>query len=130
MKRILVTGSRDWWSMAIIEHALFETLSDLVGKVSRVRSEVVLVSGACPSGADFLTERIATRKFKMRVERHPAKWGQYGNYAGFKRNEEMVNLGADICLAFIMNNSPGATHCLGLAKAAEIPTAVYRARRN
>lgn len=108
--RILVTGSRDWEDGKAIAAALL---------ASGARVGVTLVHGACPTGADAIADRIA-QTFAMNIERHPADWEKYGKRAGFIRNKEMVDAGADICLAFIKNHSRGASMTAMLAERAGI----------
>lgn len=111
--RILVTGSRDWADRHTLKHALLDYEAE-------PPAQTTVVVGACPTGADLLAEWYAV-DWQWEVERHPADWKTYGKAAGFRRNAEMVALGADVCLAFIRNGSRGATHCADLAEKAGIP---------
>lgn len=56
------------------------------------------------------------------VEPHPADWDTYGKSAGFVRNQKMVDLGANLCIAFIHNNSRGASMTARIANQAGILT--------
>jgi hypothetical protein len=118
VKRVLVTGSRDWADRVVIRQALADAWAWY--------SPAVLVSGACPTGADALAEECWSH-WGGEVERHPADWARHSTRAGPLRNREMVALGADLCLAFIRNGSRGATHCAELAIEKRIETKVYRA---
>jgi len=115
MKRILITGSRTWDDRYAISRELSYTYAELGG------GHIVLVSGACPTGADRLCEDVWNSQ-RLPVERHPADWTTHGKRAGFVRNAEMVAFGADICLAFIRDGSKGATHTANLAEKAGIET--------
>lgn len=114
-RRVLVTGSRRWTDPTTVRDALRSVWGD---------GQTVLVSGACPHGADRIAEMFWTR-WGGQVERHPADWGTHGRSAGFRRNAAMVELGADVCLAFIRGGSPGASHAARLAEEAGIPTRRY-----
>jgi hypothetical protein len=122
MPRILVTGSRTWTNRTVIQSALRQAWMDL-----GANHHCVLVSGHCPDGADAIAEAWWAQS-GMPVERHPANWLQYGASAGPRRNKEMVDLGADICLAFMVGQSKGTAGTIALAKAAGIPTVIHEAR--
>ena len=115
MFRLLVTGSRDWSDVQVITREL-EIVQAHEGE------QVVLVSGNC-RGADLIAEEVAV-KFGWMIERHPADWKTHGKRAGFVRNAEMVEKGADYCLAFVKDNSAGASNTVVKARIAKIPTKV------
>ena len=113
--RILVTGSRDWpyWNM----------LNDALNKYAN-EQDIVIVHGDCPTGADAMAQRWAEYQGVV-VERYPAPWERYGKRAGFIRNSMMVAMGADVCLAFILNGSKGASMTARLADEAGIEVIRY-----
>jgi hypothetical protein len=133
--RILVTGSRDWSDADTIRKAFRTYSRDVL-----IPSDVMVVHGAA-HGADNLAGKIA-HMFGMMTEEHPANWDDCGDdcgpehwryrmgkpycpRAGFKRNELMVNLGADVCVAFIRNGSKGASMTARMAEKAGIPVHRY-----
>lgn len=142
MIRILITGSRSWVARNLLGMGLVHAAAELAGPTDE---PVTLVSGACPHGADRMAEEFA-ESWGWVIERHPADWngpcrdscrpghrrnGPRGDYcpaAGNYRNQDMVDLGADACLAFRMAGSRGTTHCGEAAERAGIPTRWIEAR--
>jgi hypothetical protein len=116
--RVLVTGSRSWTDDRTVQRALADALIDCYPET------LTVVHGACPNGPDAVAGRwVANLNVTaVRVEPHPADWDRHGKAAGFRRNAEMVQTGADLCLAFIRDRSRGASHCAALAEKAGIPT--------
>jgi hypothetical protein len=124
--RVLVSGSRTWDDAKTIRLALEAVAT---GAIEAAVPLVTVVHGACPRGADEIADqwvRWYRGKTLVIAERHPALWTKYGKRAGIVRNEIMVSRGADLCLAFIRDDSPGATHCAELASDAGIPLRVWR----
>jgi len=125
---------------------------DCLTTAIKVRDTTLTVAhGACKSGADALANAWAVwhernnTDIGVHVERHPAQWDgpcrpqcqpQHRRYdprgwdvcpaAGFYRNEDMVHLGADIVLAFIADESKGATHCARYAEQSGLQVVYFR----
>ena len=116
--RVLVTGSRTWTDATAITGALAE-LQQQYG------DRLVVVHGACRTGADRIADGWA-RRHGVATETHPADWAA-GRGAGPARNAAMVATSPDVCLAFIRDQSPGATGCADLADRAGIPTTRHTA---
>lgn len=129
--RVLVTGSQLWTDKKLIFEELDYALESLCRDDTDTEYIFELVHGHCPNGADaFADEWGVLRKsegFPIVIERHKADWkGPRKRGAGYARSAEMVKLGADHCLAFILDESPGSTHCSDLAEKAGINTQIFR----
>lgn len=126
--RILVTGSRDWTDERAVARAL--------DSAARPGELIIVVHGGA-RGADLLAEEHARERGWV-VEEHQADWAALGNSAGCVRNQEMVDTGPDVCLAFIKpcrkagcgkpkpHDSHGVSDCMKRARAANITTEEYR----
>lgn len=132
--RVLVTGSRDWRDHDVVRDALTHA------RYEAPQGPMVVVHGACPGGADAIAAWWAASLGRnpglaITAEAHPADWATWGRTAGFRRNAEMVEAGANLCLAFVNactipachrrpqpHGSHGATHCARLAEGLGIPT--------
>lgn len=138
--RVLVTGSRIWRDGALVR----AKLQDCLDTCLTVSQRLTIVHGGCRSGADAYADGWA--RWQNRHGRpvnppevHPARWEEPCGHAcrpghrrpdprgwdvcpqaGFFRNEHMVALGADLCLAFVAEHSKGATHCANHAAEAGI----------
>lgn len=119
VRRILVTGSRDWTDEALVAKVLFGYWYE-AGR----SNDVVLVHGAA-QGLDQMAASIWTKN-GQHAEAYPADWNLYGKRAGIIRNLKMIDLQPEHCFAFIKNQSRGASHCAAAADAAGIPTTIFR----
>ncbi|WP_080989611.1 SLOG family protein [Mycolicibacterium conceptionense] len=116
--RILITGSRHWHDRAAVERALRDVAAGLYPE------EVTVVHGDCPyGGADIIAAEIAAG-WGCTVEAYPAEMGADGHVLGPARNQRMVDLGADICLAFPDSKSRGTWDCVRRAEKAGIPISI------
>lgn len=129
--RVLVTGSRDWPTRGRVAFELNECFDRL-----NPGERLTVVHGGASRGADFDARTWCLRRAHLgdpvTEERRMADWIVHGKCAGMIRNAEMVEAGADVCLAFIApclrctrpepHGSHGATHCADLAEKAGIET--------
>lgn len=121
-RTFIVTGSRDWSDVDEVVQAL-ENRFSRIGK-----GLMYVVHGNCPTGVDAIAQAWVDSKDEPDIiaVRYPADWDLLGRGAGMARNKLMVDQGADEVLAFIRNNSPGASGCVRLAKKAGIPVTLVR----
>lgn len=119
-RRILVTGSRSWENELTISRALRAAHYYLPGQ------NRVLVHGACPRGADAIADRLVRDLYQWEIEHRPADWDRFGNAAGPIRNQEMVQSGVDLCLAFWKGRSVGTGITIRLAGEAGVTTWIWR----
>lgn len=115
--RVLVTGSRTWPDHDKIEAELSRFLDD--------HPDLVVVHGACPRGADEIAHRWCQAS-GVAEEPYPADWKHDGKSAGYLRNARMVASRPAGVLAFIHNNSRGATHCADYAEREGLPVRRWR----
>jgi predicted Rossmann-fold nucleotide-binding protein len=108
-QRAIVCGGRKYKDSDAVRQALVEHTEE---------GAVIVTGGAM--GADALARRIGLDlKRGHIIEEHDAKWERYGKAAGPVRNQEMVNLGADLCIAF--PGGKGTRDCVQRCLAAGIP---------
>jgi YspA, cpYpsA-related SLOG family len=132
--RVLITGSRDFRNYAVTKQALTEVTADQEGPHT-------LVHGAA-RGADSLAAVVA-RQLEWAIEEHPADWtapcrdtckhngrqyrpdgSEYCPSAGSRRNQLMVDLGADVLVALYKRGAKnrGTGDAVRRAAKAGIPT--------
>jgi hypothetical protein len=129
--RLLISGSRRHTDIELIRAVL-------VCAGRRLGRDTVLVHGAA-TGVDTIAAGIWER-WALPVEPHPADWGRcipacpplhrkvrrdgdsWCPTAGSRRNQAMVDAGADLMLALPFGPSAGTRDCARRAHAAGIPT--------
>lgn len=141
--RAIVTGSRGWKD----QDRVHEVLDALHAVTVEMRRILVLREGECPEGVDHMAkEWVEVQSVRMpgttRLDGWAANWRSCapdcppGHFrrgrcptAGFRRNEEMVDAGAEVCLAFWKDSSNGTKHCSEYARKSGIPTVMWRMDR-
>ncbi len=99
--RVIVTGSRTWNRPSLVYEILTEVHKN------QLPDTLTVTEGGCPTGADWFARSWVQSRLDASIETvvgvtHPADWKRLGKYAGRARNAHMANLGADLCLAFMM----------------------------
>lgn len=89
--RILVCGGRDDANPWRVWSAL--------DAVRDKRGPLILIHGACRTGADYHAHRWAQAR-KVTEETYPADWPVHGDAAGPLRNRQMVESGLDGAVVF------------------------------
>lgn len=114
--RVLICGGRDFQDGKII----FEWLQDVRNACP---VECVIEGGA--KGADTLG-KIAAFTLGIPVMEFPANWPKYGNGAGPRRNQDMIDIGQpDLCLAFPTPASRGTWDMIKRVENAGIEVKIY-----
>lgn len=123
--RVLVTGSRHVTpdQRSFVRHIL--TAVHQADRQFHGPRTMMVVHGACPQGGvDLVAEEWALETERADHEPHPAD-RVAGTFLGPQRNSYMVNLGAQLCLAFPTRGSRGTWDCLRKAVDAGIPSRLY-----
>jgi hypothetical protein len=126
--RVLVTGSRldtlpdPDAARRVVRQALAKHIP------YQERHRYVVVHGGC-DGVDQFADDWA-RDLGVEVEPHAVEKDDRGRWVGGKgagprRNQEMVDLGAAVCLAFPFGVSRGTRDCMARARKAGIPVITY-----
>ncbi len=107
--KLVIAGSR---TVVNIQH-LYNAILTL-GLGDTVKNEVTEIISGGANGADKLGEILAT-KLNKTLTIMPAEWDKYGKGAGYRRNEDMAELG-DAVLVLYDGISKGSKHMIELAK--------------
>lgn len=118
--RLLITGSRNFGNQGSSDIVLMrDSLKDARRRLLDAGfGRIILVHGAARD-ADQLAASVG-KSMGFVLEAHPAQWNVHGKAAGPIRNKEMVDLGADLVLAFPRGSSRGTRGCMALADKAGI----------
>lgn len=119
--RVIVTGTREEFN----PNMLFIQLSFAEQWAMYDAEEFVVVHGGCPTGADkYASEWVKLYSRAAKEEVHLANWNQYGKKAGPLRNQKMVDLGADLVMAYPKGESRGTRGCIKMADKAGLKVMV------
>ena len=113
IKRVLVCGSRKFNNLQL----MLDTLKGM-----DFDDQITLISGMA-KGADNMALNL-WKMVGLPVIECPANWNKYGRSAGMIRNQEMLDLGPELVIAFWDGVSHGTAHMIEIAKKADIPVII------
>lgn len=125
--RVVGTGSREWEDV----QALYRVLDALIMDVGKV----YLAQGGARGADQFMIQWCGSARVKfgptrIAMKTYPAKWKTkfgFDRSAGFNRNRLMVDeVKPNLVLAFIRDNSGGATQCAQYAIDNGYETIIFR----
>lgn len=116
--RVLVTGDRRWHCPLMA--------AEIIDRLLRRHGPDLTIVHGDAEGVDRAFQD-ASSMFDVEVEPHPVsrgQWSCHGKAAGPRRNQSMVEAGADMCIAIHENlrGSRGTKDCVRRAIAAGVPT--------
>ncbi len=111
--KVLICGGRDWKdSLAIF------------AKIREQNDGTHFIHGGCPTGADFLANKLA-EGMGYPITVYHANWALNGRAAGPIRNQQMLDWGKpDKVIAFWDGVSNGTWDMIRRAKAAGVPVEI------
>src|SRR5262249_16231464 len=97
---VIVCGSREYGHPELV----YEVIKLMTLSCHRNNRRLVVVHGACPTGADKAASKAVLKLqregYSVVEEPHPADWKPQGNGAGPVGNTKMGALGGRLCVAF------------------------------
>jgi hypothetical protein len=109
---VIVCGGRDYDD----RKKLFYVLDDLAVQTIERESLTIVEGGA--RGADALAASWTRRWKTVKHEQYPADWAKYGKAAGAIRNQQMLDTGIDLVIAF--PGGSGTAHMVRIARDAAV----------
>ena len=113
--RIIFSGSRRWDNRKVVKRV-----------IKSLPKNSVVVHGGAP-GLDSIAHSLAL-KYGLALEVHHAEGGRGGRAAGPKRNQQMIDAGADTVYAFPVSESKGTWDLVNKARSAGIPVNIIPAK--
>ena len=118
--RLLICGSRVWSPK---RHLIIKSIINGIKEVAEDEEFTVISGGA--RGPDSIAAETC-EEFDIDFEEYPANWDAFGKRAGIIRNEQMLNTGIDLVVAFSddIENSRGTKHMCNIAWKKGVPVYV------
>lgn len=121
--RYVITGWRHWTDLLVIQTWIERLRIEAMPKFGANDNNTIWGVGDCPTGADAMARRHLER-LGLNYREFKADWDLYGNFAGPRRNMDMIDIiNPTTVIAFM---AEGATGTPGCAKYAQRVAGVYR----